>query len=324
MIYNYTRCESVIAKIMADLDMSEKNIKITDIKEWIFEAVDKIGAPTQYEQVESGVGREPILKIHNRQVPIPRGLQSLDAVAYSTSPNGPWYPMRKDTGSFHNLFNNRPKHQHVPKDPEDNNCPNHPEDCQCPACAIKYTVPCVHEEEHDGFIEHPVTSNAQLYTKNGMKYFDTMFPKGFPFNDCTYFIKPGWIVSNMPKGYIKLSYKRTLVDEKGYPVIPDLASYQEAVYWYVVMKLSFPKYLKGKLGGKRGVNTSANTYQYIQQQWHFYRNQAYVECMMPDAGEMRAIKNDWTKLIPDWDSDDTFFRHAGDRQTIINDYYYGY
>ena len=54
MIYNYTRCESVIAKIMADLDLSEKNVRITDIKEWIFEAVEKIGAPTQYEVVESG------------------------------------------------------------------------------------------------------------------------------------------------------------------------------------------------------------------------------------------------------------------------------
>jgi hypothetical protein len=74
MIYNYTRCESVIAKIMADLDLSEKNIRITDIKEWIFEAVEKIGAPTQYEIVESGVGEEPILKIAERQVPIPRGL----------------------------------------------------------------------------------------------------------------------------------------------------------------------------------------------------------------------------------------------------------
>lgn len=46
MIYNYTRCESVIAKIMADLDLSENNVRITDIKEWIFEAVEKIGAPT--------------------------------------------------------------------------------------------------------------------------------------------------------------------------------------------------------------------------------------------------------------------------------------
>lgn len=45
MIYNYTKCESVIAKIMSDLNISEKNIRITDMREWIFEAVDKIGAP---------------------------------------------------------------------------------------------------------------------------------------------------------------------------------------------------------------------------------------------------------------------------------------
>jgi len=45
MIYKYTKCESVIAKIMADMDMSEKNVRITDIREWIFEAIDKIGAP---------------------------------------------------------------------------------------------------------------------------------------------------------------------------------------------------------------------------------------------------------------------------------------
>jgi hypothetical protein len=30
---------------MADADMSEKNIRVTDIREWIFEAVEKIGAP---------------------------------------------------------------------------------------------------------------------------------------------------------------------------------------------------------------------------------------------------------------------------------------
>jgi hypothetical protein len=45
MIYKYTKCESVIAKIMADLDASEKNNRVTDIREWIFEAMEKIGAP---------------------------------------------------------------------------------------------------------------------------------------------------------------------------------------------------------------------------------------------------------------------------------------
>lgn len=315
MIYNYTRCESVIAKIMADLDLSEKNLKITDIKEWIFEAVEKIGAPTQYEEVESGVDGEPILEIHDRQVPIPRGLQFLSGVAYSTTPGGPWYPMRKDTGTFHKAHN----HFCCLFTSDSDACG----DC-CHSHIEKYHVPCIHEECHQGFIEQPTRCNAQLYTRNGMKYMDTMIPKGVPYKDLTYFIKPGWIVTNTPKGFIKLSYKRILTDEKGYPVIPDLASYQEAVYWYVTMKLSFPKYLKGKLGGNKGVYTAANAYQYIQQQWYFYRNQAYAECMMPDSGEMRAIKNDWTKLVPDWDSDDTFFIHQGDRQNIINDYYYGY
>jgi hypothetical protein len=48
MIYNFTKCESVLAKIMADLDSSEVNYRTTDIKEWIFEAIDRIGAPMQY------------------------------------------------------------------------------------------------------------------------------------------------------------------------------------------------------------------------------------------------------------------------------------
>jgi hypothetical protein len=40
MIYKFINCESVIAKIMADLNMSENKIRTTDMKEWIFEAVD--------------------------------------------------------------------------------------------------------------------------------------------------------------------------------------------------------------------------------------------------------------------------------------------
>jgi len=67
--------------------------------------------------------------------------------------------------------------------------------------------------------------------------------------DLQYFIKPGWIVTNQRHGFIKLAYKAIATDERGYPLIPDLSSYQEAIYWYVVMKLTFPKWLGGKLSG---------------------------------------------------------------------------
>lgn len=286
MIYNYTRCESVIAKVMADLNISEKNIRITDIREWIFEALDKIGAPLQYEHVESGSNGEPILVIQDYQVPLPTGIHQIEGIAYSNSKDGEYHLMRSNTSVFKE---NKHKHHH----------------CCC---------------DDDKLLPEKISTTAQLYTINGMKYFTKVARE---MDEPTYFLKPGWIVTNRKKGYIKVAFTRTMVDERGYPIIPDLTSVQEAIYWYVTMKLSFPKYMKGQLGGK-GVNNAQNVYFYIQQQWNFYRNQAYAECMMPDEGMIESIRNDWDKLVPEYDSRDTLFENQGTRETVYNDYYYGY
>jgi len=45
---------------------------------------------------------------------------------------------------------------------------------------------------------------------------------------------------------------------------------------------------------------------------------------MPTADDMQNIKNDWNKLIPDWDGDSTFFSNINKEQSFYNDYYYGY
>ncbi len=259
MIYNYTRCESVIAKIMADLDSKEARQRTSDIKEWIFEAIDKIGAPMQYIKKESGVDEQPIPKIEDNQVPLPRDLAVLDGVAYSENEKGPWVPMSPRTNMLK----------------EDNS------------------------------------------TKYGDMYSVYKYETG-----PEYFIKPGWLVTNKNKGYIKFIYKAIAVDERGYPMIPDLSSYREAIYWYVTMKLCFPKFMSGTLGG-RGVSTAQNVYFYTQQQWNFYRNQAYAEAMMPTATDVENIKNDWNKLVPEWDSNYSFYKDINKQQDIYTDYYYG-
>lgn len=302
MIYKYTTCESVIAKIMADSNMPEKEMRVTDIREWIFEAVEKIGAPMQYIDRESGADGCPILKIHDRQIPIPSDLVHLTAVAYSNSKNGQWIAARTDNSNFRQtgVF---PKYKFINRDYYN-----------------QYEVPCIHEEEHEHFINKPITHQCQLYDINGMKYAERYIRHD---EDVTFFVKPGWIVLNRDKGYVKLQYKAVATDKKGYPLIPDTQSYQEAIYWYVMMKLNFPKFMSGKLGGK-GVNSSQNVYFYIQQQWNFYRNQAYAEAMMPTESDMRSIKNEWNKLIPDYDSDETFFKAEGSKQLNYTDYYYGY
>lgn len=278
MIYKYTKCESVIAKIMSDLDSGEARNRITDIREWIFEAIEKIGAPMQYLRKESGVDNVPILKIQDNQIPLPDDLVHLDGVAYSQDKKGPWIPMSTATGIFR-----EPKR--------------------------------MHNAQHNSAFKYP-TTQSQLFTSSNKIISCTT-------NKPEYFIKPGWIVTNMNNGYIKLSYKAIATDERGYPLIPDLPSYQEAIYWYVVMKLSFSKFLKGHLGGK-GVNNNGNVYNYIRQQWNFYCAQAYAEAMMPTADDMQNIKRDWNKLIPDWDGDQTFFDNIGVQQSVYNDFYYGY
>lgn len=277
MIYRYTKCEQVIAKIMADSNMTETNVRTTDIREWIFEAVAKIGAPAQYIQKESGEDNVPILKLEDYQVAIPEDLESLNAVAYSETENGHYVSIRSNESTFkssnfdtYNTYGIVAQQSQVP-----------------------------------GNTSTPITMHSTAY--NG---------------DITYFIKPGWIVLNVKDGYVKLQYRSIATDDRGYPLIPDTTSYQEAIYWYVMMKLNFPKFLNGQLGGKMRFNF--NTYSYIQNQWQFYRNQAYAEAMMPNEGEMRSIKNEWNKLIPDYDSDDTSFKSLGTKQVNFNDYYYGY
>lgn len=305
MIYKYTKCESVIAKIMADLDSSEVRQRISDIREWIFEAIDKIGAPMQYIQRESGSDGVPIFKIQDYQIPLPSDLVNIDGLAYSKTEKGQWVPMSTATGMFKSNPETKKK--------------DNTEDYSDPA---NLTVDRSQKKDTpDTKYKYP-TAQQQMITVNGVKYLNKVFQDKY-INKPEYFIKPGWIVTNMKDGYIKIAYKAIATDERGYPLIPDLASYQEAVYWYVVMKLNFPKFLKGKLGGK-GVNNNAMVYNHIRTQWAFYRSQAYAEAMMPTEGDMQNIKRDWNKLIPDWDGDETFYGNIGKQQSIYNDYYYGY
>lgn len=288
MIYKYTKCESVIAKIMADADMSDKSLRVSDIREWIFEAVEKIGAPMQYMQKESGRDGCPILKICDKQVPMPDDLESLTAVAYSSEYDGKWIPARKDDRTFHNNKPGVPSKYH-----------HHPE--QAPR-------------------EPWQTTLSQAISNTGtLEFSDKDKPWIEDNKDVKYFVKPGWIVLNRDKGFVKLAYKSIATDERGYPLIPDLASYQEAIYWYVMMKLNFPKFIKGTLGGKAKFNF--NTYAYLQQQWNFYRNQAYAEAMMPNESEMMSIKHEWNKLVPNVEADYHFFNDLGEREIIYNDSY---
>lgn len=295
---------SVVAKVIADLDLREDEIRITDIREWIMESILKIGAIQQFEH------KVEILPIECHQVSLPCDLYKLDQVAYSYCCNGGWLPMRKATSSFgvshdnqccskacmlvqdaamfplvKNMFNLTNDREALDKLDEDNNLRE-----TLSVLINQSTVP---------------TANGR-YLGNRIGHKDgTMYSY-----DLQYMTKPGYIMTNVPRGYIKISYYAIYTDEDSMPMIPDLESYKEAIYWYVTMKLMYPKKLKGQI--------SQGDYYDIRNSYNFYRKQAYAEAMMPTVDDLINVKNTWYKLYPEMNDHDTFFSTSGEEQILYN------
>ena len=319
MITKLTSIKTVIAKIIADLDLKEDDIKITDIREWCSEAMEKIGAYTQF------VPKVETVEIHNHQVPLPCDLHQLHQVAYSFDCDGPWFPTRKATGSFAvwgdkcncccdccNHFGHTKECRH---------------DCKCEHCCpnmivqddtmVNLVVDMYGNIDKSKAIElintnqnlRTILSNLiNLHTIGGS--FNFAFDTTHPSLGIQYTVKPGFIMCNAPCGYLKLSYSAIPTDEDGYALIPDKASYMEAIYWYVTMKLKYPEYLNGRM--------NREIYYDIKRSWNFYRNQAYAEALMPNEDGLEAIKNNWNKLVPEFRDHNTFYSHTGERQVIYN------
>lgn len=290
--------KAVIAKIIADLDLKEDDIKITDIREWISEAMEKIGAVQQLEHKVAN------LKICDYQAKLPCDLYRLNQVAFSFENSCGWLPMRKVTNSFgiykkcsgcnpkmlvqdsaliplvKNIFNLDDDKEALEILNSDKNIKQ-----TLDALVNQYTVP-----SNNGrlIIGNPATFNTSLQ----------------------YSTKPGYITVNVPCGWVKISYHAIPTDEDSMPMIPDIPSYFEAIFWYVAMKMSYPKYLKGQL--------NQNIYYDMRNSWNFYRKQAYAEAMMPTVDELKSIQNTWDRLYPENDEHCTFFEHLGDEQIIYN------
>jgi len=291
MIYGLISSKQVIAKVLADLDLKEDSLRVNDMIEWCGEAIEKIGAVTQLTRKISGVEDSDVLKIKGHQARLPKDLFRLNQVAYATSETGPWFPMTMSTGNF-NMWSSSL------------NSTNNATIGEISNVSLLEIVKVLYGK----YVEDPVYSwfskmdyktaldilnsneNARVMLTNLVKASGSSNGSGKN-SGLKYSIKPGYIVTNASDGFIKLSYDAMPTDEDGYPLVPDLISYTEACFYYIVMKLKYPEYLSGKL--------NPNIYYDIKRSWNFYCKQAYGDAMMPDQGQLAAIGKVWNKLVPD-------------------------
>lgn len=128
--------------------------------------------------------------------------------------------------------------------------------------------------------------------------------------DYQYTISGGYIKTNIKSGYLLISYQAIPVDEDNYPLVPDDESFFEALYWYINMKLMYPKWVAGQVRDA--------VYYDAKSSWNYYRKQAYGNAMMPNADQLETIKNVWVRLIPEINANKAFYSGVGEQEFIYN------
>ena len=291
MINKLVSSNAVIAKIISDLNLKENDLRISDVRQWLAEGVEKIGAVTQ---LEHKVCQVPII---GYQAKLPCDLDKLDQVAFSID-GSHFIATKRATGSF---GVQQCKNAHA-------GCNTqmyiHTQDL-VPLVKSLYNL-TTDEDAYEMINSNP---NIEATLKPLINQYDIPSNNGvIPTNQVLYSIKPGFIYTNMPTGILKISYYGQYLDTDGMPMIPDAASYFEALYWYVTVKLKYPEYLNGRM--------AQHVYYDMRRSWNFYRSQAYAELMMPTVDELESIKDDWTRLMPNINEHQNFFQTMGVPENI--------
>lgn len=310
MIYNLTTINSVIAKVITDLGIKEENIPVSDYISWAAEALHKIGAPTAYTTKVTGKEGIPLTVISNYQAQLPADCHTVLQVAYTDTAtgNGEMIPMKYAAGSFEekqgmtsdatNTFlsdSSYPTSYITEADLLDLTMRLY--DITAAEALIKMNNEPELVSLLQSLIGTPTTSNI-TYDRNTTSQ-----------SQYEYVLTPGYIKTNVRTGYLMIAYKAIPTDCDGYPMIPDDASFMEAVYWYINMKVKYMQWAEGRIRDA--------IYYHAEQKWNFYVKQAYGKAMMPATlDEMESLKNIWVRLIPLVNGADSFYKYIDEQESI--------
>lgn len=300
MIYKMVTSKSVIAKVIADLALEENEILISDIKNWIGESMMQIGSVNQLEH------KVVVQPLKGYQCKLPCDMERINSVAYSTCSGGGWIPMKKSTGTF-SVYDKK-------KGCSDCNMIVH-DDTLIPIIKNihnlvdnKAALDILNRDTNTRQTLSCLINNYTVCSKNGVHAAGTNFSYRPQYD-----LKKGYLFSNVPEGYVKISYHAIITDEEGMPMIPDVQSYHEACFWYCAMKLLYIKYVKGEVNRQLWIDAKTS--------WNFYRRQAYSESLLPNQNDMSGIEKTWNRLVPELNADSTFLSTISDPEQIYNQDY---
>lgn len=124
-------------------------------------------------------------------------------------------------------------------------------------------------------------------------------------NSVGFTITPGFLKFDQAQGYAYIIYKKFPLDDEGFPLIPDDASFVDACMWYSIMFLILA-----------GLEFKNITYEVAVSRWEMYCTQARNSGLVPDVPMAESYKNAFTRLIPTFNSYNTGFTNLHNQERL--------
>jgi len=118
-------------------------------------------------------------------------------------------------------------------------------------------------------------------------------------------LTPGFIKFDVATGFAFIVYKKFPLDEEGFPLIPNDASFVDACMWYCVMMLILAGYEFKSINYTMAVN-----------RWEMYCTQARNSGLVPDVPMAESYKDAFARLVPQFNSYDTGFTNLHDQERL--------
>lgn len=311
--YNLISVDTIISKLYRE-GLVGPQYNESDIIEMIGEALDAIGAYKQYTE------NVKFLSITDHQVAIPQGLQEIVMIAYS---------LEKD-------LNNSSCTTSCGVDDTCLGACDEEDPDTCWSAHNKYYIP---EQRYYDVIKDydftrtsltgyfyknylPLRLAASPFSVTKNLHCDKCINIDYP-SEHEYSINNGMIRTSFQEGEICISYLSMPMDDNGYPMIPDMFEYQEAIVAYIMMKNAKGRYYADPSAAHRIL------YREMTQDWHWYVKSAKNKQLMPSnideremlfRGNMKMIKNNkgYYNFFGNMNDLEKFNLNGGARRTRFN------
>ena len=128
--------------------------------------------------------------------------------------------------------------------------------------------------------------------------------------EATYQLNDDCIFTSFQDGVVELACDVFLLDEKGFPLIPDNIKFIKAVEYYIREKIDYKLWRAGKI--------SSDIYAKTEQEQLWYLGAAQSAGTIPNADRLESIKNNWLRLIPQINQHSDYFKSFGIQEQRIN------